>query len=144
MAPSPTPTRPGPTRTPSRSRSRSGPPPLGLAQPPVECYATDGAGVTHTLGSYQVNVDNTAPTGYFVRPNASDPRKVTLYATDNNGSGIGKVLIELVDGNSKIANLALTSNTTGDGDYTAELPPDNAMAKGSTRCRRSSPTTPAT
>ena len=88
-------------------------------------------GVTHTLGSYQVNVDNTAPTGYFIRANASDPRKVTLYATDNNGSGIGKVLIELVDATARSPNLALTSNTTGDGDYTAELPPDNQMAKGS-------------
>ena len=27
--------------------------------------------------------------------------------------------------------MPLTSNTTGDGDYTAELPPDNQMAKGS-------------
>lgn len=127
-------TYPNPSGTNSNTESVTvtvGAPPLGLAQPPVECYATDGAGVTHTLGSYQVNVDNTAPTGYFVRANASDPRKVTLYATDNNGSGIGKVLIELVDGNGKIANLALTSNTTGDGDYTAELPPDNQMAKGS-------------
>ncbi|HEX4087491.1 MAG TPA: hypothetical protein VHZ33_02180 [Trebonia sp.] len=127
-------TYPNPAGTNSNTESITvtvGPPPVGLAQPPVECYATDAAGVEHTLGSYQVNVDNTAPTGYFIRPNAIDPRKVTLYATDNSGSGIGKVLIQLVDGSGKIASLPLTSNTTGDGDYTAELLPDNQMAKGS-------------
>ena len=127
-------TYPNPAGTNSNTESITvtvGPPPVGLAQPPLECYATDAAGVDHTLGSYQVNVDNTAPTGYFIRPNASDPRKVTLYATDNSGSGIGKVLIQLVDASGKIANLPLTSNTTGDGDYTAELLPDNQMAKGS-------------
>ena len=127
-------TYPNPSGTNSNTESITvtvGPPPLGLAQPPVECYATDAAGVDHTLGSYQVNVDNAAPTGYFIRPNASDPRKVTLYATDNNGSGIGKVVLQLVNDNNRVTNLPLTSNTTGDGDYTAELPPDNQMAKGS-------------
>jgi hypothetical protein len=127
-------TYPNPAGTNSNTESITvtvGPPPFGQAQPPVECYATDAAGVDHTLGSYQVNVDNTAPTGYFIRPNANDPRRVTLYATDNNGSGIAKVIIQLVDSNGKIYALPLTSNTTGDGDYTAELPPDNQMAKGS-------------
>jgi len=127
-------TYPNPAGTDSNTESITvivGPPPLGEAEPPVECYATDAAGVDHTLGSYQVNVDETAPTGSFIRPNASDPRRVTLYATDNNGSGIANVVIQLVDSSGNITALPLTSNITGDGDYTAELPPDNQMAKGS-------------
>ena len=127
-------TYPNPAGTDSNTESITvivGPPPLGEAEPPVECYATDAAGVDHTLGSYQVNVDDTAPTGSFIRPNASDPRRVTLYATDNNGSGIANVVIQLVDSSGNITALPLTSNITGDGDYTAELPPDNQMAKGS-------------
>ena len=127
-------TYPNPAGTNSNTESITvivGPPPLGEAEPPVECYATDAAGVDHTLGSYQVNVDDTAPTGYFVRPNASNPRTVTLYATDNNGSGIANVIIQLVDSSGNITPLPLTSSITGDGDYTAELPPDNQMAKGS-------------
>lgn len=127
-------TYPNPAGTNSNSESITvtvGAPPVGIAEPPLECYAVDGAGVDHTLGSYQVNVDNSAPTGHFIKPNASDPRKVTLYATDNNGSGIAKVVLQLADSNNKVTNLPLTSNTTGDGDYTAELPDDNTMAKGS-------------
>jgi hypothetical protein len=127
-------TYPNPAGTNSNTESITvtvGPPTQGVSEPPLECYATDGASVDHSLGSYQVNVDNAAPTGYFIKPNKSDPRKVTLYTTDNNGSGVGKVVIQLVDGGGKITNLPLTSNTTGDGDYTAELPDDNTMAKGS-------------
>ena len=127
-------TYPNPAGTNSNTESITvtvGPPPLGTPQPAVECYATDAAGVNHTLGSYQVNVDDQAPTGGFVRPNKSDPRKVTLDVTDNAGSGIGKVVIQLINSSGTITNLPLTSNTTGDGAYTAELPPDDQMAKGS-------------
>ncbi len=127
-------TYPNPAGTNSNNESITvtvGPPAQGISEPPLECYATDSAGVNHSLGSYQVNVDDSAPTGYFVKPNKSDPRKITLYATDNNGSGIGKVVLQFINSGGKPTNLPLTSNTTGDGDYTAELPTDDQETKGS-------------
>jgi hypothetical protein len=67
-------------------------------QPPggeLSCSATDTAGNTYPLGSYEFEIDNQAPTGYFEQQNVwPEPDEVQVYVTDGRqGSGTATVQV---------------------------------------------------
>jgi 5-hydroxyisourate hydrolase-like protein (transthyretin family) len=65
-------------------------------QPPggdLSCSATDTAGNTYPLGSYEFEIDSQAPTGYFEQQNVwPEPDEVQVHVTDGaQGSGTATV-----------------------------------------------------
>jgi 5-hydroxyisourate hydrolase-like protein (transthyretin family) len=67
-------------------------------QPPggdLSCSATDTAGNTYPLGSYEFEIDNQAPTGYFEQQNVwPEPDEVQVHVTDGSqGSGTATVQV---------------------------------------------------
>jgi hypothetical protein len=67
-------------------------------QPPggdLSCSATDTAGNTYPLGSYEFEIDNQAPTGYFEQQNVwPEPDEVQVHVADG-GQGSGTATVEV-------------------------------------------------
>jgi hypothetical protein len=60
----------------------------------LSCTAEDSAGNVYVLGSYKFQIDDTAPTGYFVpRAKWPQPDAIEVHATDNGGSGVALVRV---------------------------------------------------
>jgi hypothetical protein len=89
-------------------------------QPPggdLSCSAQDTAGNSYPLGSYEFQIDNQAPTGYFVPENQwPEPGEVQLHLTDGaQGSGVAAVEVTAQNNNGRIFKVMATRDpsTTG-------------------------------
>ncbi|MDE3131754.1 MAG: hypothetical protein KGL16_11430 [Acidobacteriota bacterium] len=60
----------------------------------LSCTAEDTAGNVYVLGSYRLQIDDTAPRGYFMaRSHWPAPDQIEVHATDNGGSGVAVVKV---------------------------------------------------
>ncbi len=106
-------------------------------QPPggdLSCSAQDTAGNTYTLGSYLFEIDDQAPTGYFI-PQSSwpQPDEVQLHITDGpqgsgtatvqvtaqqNGGPVYKIMAARDPNNPDVWDAVFNDSTMPPGDYT--------------------------
>jgi hypothetical protein len=82
-------------------------------QPPggdLSCTAQDTAGNSYPLGSYEFEIDNQAPTGYFVPENDwPEPGEVQLHISDGaQGSGTAAVEVTAQSNNGRIFKVMAT------------------------------------
>jgi hypothetical protein len=86
-------------------------------QPPggdLSCSAQDSAGNSYPLGSYEFEIDNQAPTGYF-EPQASwpAPDEVQVHVTDGaQGSGTATVEVTAQQNGSRVYKVMASRNPT--------------------------------
>jgi hypothetical protein len=102
-------------------------------QPPggeLACTATDTAGNVYALGSYEFEIDDTAPAGVFVSQSAwPEPADIELHVTDS-GSGVQfvRVYAQPNDG-GKAIDLGFAQYDPTIRDYVVEVD-DGAIAPG--------------
>jgi hypothetical protein len=82
-------------------------------QPPggdLSCSATDTADNTYPLGSYEFEIDNQAPTGYFEQQNVwPEPDEVQVHVADGSqGSGTATVEVTAQDAGGPVYKVMAT------------------------------------
>ncbi|MGH2843662.1 MAG: hypothetical protein ACRDKL_08770, partial [Solirubrobacteraceae bacterium] len=102
-------------------------------QPPggdLVCTATDTAGNTYPLGSYEFQLDDTAPSGAFVSQSRwPDPDQLELKVTDA-GSGVAYVRVYAQLNGSHTAARDLGRASNADGAIWTVPVPDGVLAPG--------------
>jgi hypothetical protein len=93
-------------------------------QPPggdLSCNAEDTAGNSYPLGSYEFEIDNQAPTGYFVpEDDWPEPGEVQLHLTDGaQGSGVAAVEVTAQNNNGRIFKVMATRDGSTSGVWDA-------------------------
>lgn len=92
----------------------------------LSCTAEDASGNVYVLGSYKFQVDDTAPTGYFVSSATwPEPDVIEIHATDNGGSGVALVRVygespDVSQGQPQLVGDAQYDRSTG--NYAVTLP----------------------
>jgi hypothetical protein len=86
-------------------------------QPPggdLSCTAQDTAGNSYPLGSYEFEIDNQAPTGYFVPENDwPEPGEVQLHISDGaQGSGTSAVEVTAQNDNGRLFKVMATRDSS--------------------------------
>ena len=103
-------------------------------QPPggnLACAAKDIAGNTYPLGSYEFEIDNQAPTGYFApRSSWPAPDVVQLHITDGpQGSGTATVQVSVQQNGGPVYKVMATRNPAEPDTWDAQFN-DSTMPKG--------------
>ena len=97
----------------------------------LACTATDAAGNVYSLGSYEFQIDDSAPTGAFVDQSQwPEPNEVELAVSDHGGSGVSVVRVYAQPLTGAAIDLGEASHDKSTGDYVITVP-DGDMPAGS-------------